>query len=422
MRILITNYRYFVSGGPERYLFGVKRLFESFGHEIIPFSISYSKNVYSEWNSFFARPISSDGQISFKDHTWNPASFSRALSRTFFSKEVYHSLTRLIEKVKPDISYVLHYLRKLSPSVLVATKDAGLPLIVRLSDFAMLCPEAHFMRNSQPCELCKKRKLWPSLRYRCVQGSFGASLVNALATLYHHHQGYFDLIDAFVTPTELMKIKMIEGGWPAERIFHIPTFVDLNGSKRDFESRKNVITYIGRIHPIKGLDVLIDAFKMVLSTLASDAPQLIVAGDDQTKEALRLKTRVREEGIPNITFAGLLDKDGVAELLSTSRLNIVPSLCFENMPNVLLESFSCGTPVLTSDLGCFGQIVEHGKTGLLFETGNPQDLAEKTATLLSDITKLSQMSINACKTAEHHYSGERHYQRLEELFDRLAAK
>jgi glycosyltransferase involved in cell wall biosynthesis len=243
-----------------------------------------------------------------------------------------------------------------------------------------------------------------------------------LATLYHRHQGYFDLIDAFVTPTELMKTKMMEGGWPAEKLFHIPTFVDLNGVKKDFESRENVITYIGRIHPAKGLDVLIDAFRIVLSELPVGAPQLIVAGDHQTAEALRLKARIREERIRHIAFTGLLSKDRLADLLSKSRLNIIPSLWFENMPNVLLESLSCGTPVLTSDLGCFREMVQSGETGLLFETGNARDLSQKIISLLSNPAQLSRMSTNATRVAAAEYDKQKHYQRIMALLENLISK
>ena len=79
------------------------------------------------------------------------------------------------------MAYVLHYMRKLSPAVLTALHEAGVPTVVRFSDFAMVCPQAHLVRNDRICELCVRRGPWPSVPFRCVQGSLGASAVNAAA-------------------------------------------------------------------------------------------------------------------------------------------------------------------------------------------------------------------------------------------------
>ena len=76
---------------------------------------------------------------------------------------------------------MLHYLRKLSPAVLAALHDGGVPIVVRFSDFAMVCPQAHLVRDDRVCERCVGHSLWPSVRYRCVQGSAAASAVNALS-------------------------------------------------------------------------------------------------------------------------------------------------------------------------------------------------------------------------------------------------
>ena len=89
------------------------------------------------------------------------------------SREVYDALSRELRDARPDVAYVLKYERKLSPSVLAALHDHGVPIVVRLSDFAMVCPQQHLVRDDKVCELCVGRRPWPSVRFRCVQGSFG---------------------------------------------------------------------------------------------------------------------------------------------------------------------------------------------------------------------------------------------------------
>ena len=400
-------------------MFSVKKLLEQKGHEVIPFSVDYRYNVETPWARYFVPPIGGDNEVYFREHSWNIKTLYKALERAFYSKEVYQSLKRLIKEVRPDAALVLHYLRKLSPSVLVAIKDAGLPLIVRLSDFAMLCPEAHFFRNNETCELCKKGRLWPSVRYRCVQGALGASVVNSLATVYHRWKKYFKLIDFFITPTKFMREKMIEGGWPAEKIHHIPTFVDLDVFKPLEEEKKQIISYTGRIHPIKGVDVLLDAFKKIQAENQYKDIKLMIAGDNETTEVKNLKGYVDEKKIKNINFTGALDKQGIALLLASSLISIVPSRCYENMPNALLESMACGTPVIASNIGSFSEILSEQNGGVLFDVGDSGDLADKINFLLSDLQRLKSMGQKARKKAEREFNAERHYYRLMDVFDMI---
>lgn len=144
MKILIIHYRYFISGGPERYLFNLKELLENKGHKVIPFSIKYDKNLYSEYDRYFATPLSNKSEIFFRDQTWNIKTLIKTLERTFYSPEVYKKLKKLIIDTKPKIAIVLQFNRKLSPSVLSALYDTNLPFAVRLSDYGMICANAHF--------------------------------------------------------------------------------------------------------------------------------------------------------------------------------------------------------------------------------------------------------------------------------------
>ena len=73
VKICLINYRYFVSSGPERYLFGVKDLLEERGHEVIPFSVRYRANEPTPWAKYFVEPIAGDDEIRFRQHSWTPA-------------------------------------------------------------------------------------------------------------------------------------------------------------------------------------------------------------------------------------------------------------------------------------------------------------------------------------------------------------
>ena len=67
MRILLVNYRYFISGGPEKYMFNIKTMLENQGHEVIPFSIHSNKNVATEYSKYFVEPIGGRDAIYFEE-------------------------------------------------------------------------------------------------------------------------------------------------------------------------------------------------------------------------------------------------------------------------------------------------------------------------------------------------------------------
>ncbi|HEY5388486.1 MAG TPA: glycosyltransferase family 4 protein [Thermoleophilia bacterium] len=411
MKICLINYRYFVSSGPERYLFGVKGLLEERGHEVVPFSVRYRANEASPYSRYFVEPLAGDDQVYFRQQSWTPSSLRRSLERAVYSREVYDSLSRLLRDTRPDVAYVLHYLRKLSPAVLAALHDAGVPIVVRFSDFAMVCPQAHLVRDDRVCELCVGHGLWPSVRHRCVQGSAAASAVNAVGMTWARRRGYFDFVDTFVTPSAIMAQKMVEGGLPAGKMVHIPTFVRPR-TPRPFAERRRRICYVGRMERIKGIEVLLEAFEIARRRGLDDEVELVFAGNLDTPGGAALRARLHARPVPGVRLVGQIDEDAIIDLLQSCQLSVVPSLWYENTPNSLLESLACGTPVVSSDLGSMREVVAGTGVGLLFKPGDAEALAD---TLLRALTSadLEEMGRCACAEARGRYGAALHVDRLE---------
>jgi len=421
MRICLVNYRYFVSGGPERYLFGVKRLLEERGHEVIPFSIRYRQNEPTPWAQYFVDPIAGDDQVTFHEHGWRPRYVKRSLERAFYSREVYSSLARLIRDTRPDVALVQNYLKKLSPSVLTAFSDHGVPVVVRFSDFALVCPQPNMVRDGHVCEICLHAGYWPSVVHRCVQGSLGASLVNALAMTYAQRRRFFDLPDAFVAPSAIMREKMIEGGLPPAKVHHIPTFVEPQSAPA-IEQRRRRICFNGRIDEIKGVRVLLDGFDLLRRRGrdgSHDGLALHIAGDCSDGEGRALQAHARRLGTPGVVFTGPLDKKTLTRLVAESLVCVVPSLCYENTPNALLESLACGTPVVASDQGSMKEIISGTGAGVLVPPGEPAALAAGLEVILGDAAEWVGMSSRAQQLAAERYGADLHLQRLLGVFDQV---
>ena len=417
MRVCLVNYRYFVSSGTERYLFGVTRLLEGLGHEVIPFSVTYPWNEATPWSRYFVPPIGDPGEVYFREHHWRPATVKRALERSVYSREVYGALSALLRDSRPDVALVLHYFRKLSPAVLLALADHGVPMVSRLSDFVMVCAQPHLVRDGRVCEQCIGRGPWPGVWHRCVKGSLAASAVDASATTFARVTGMFDRIDAFVAPSTIMKEKMVEGGWPAGKIRVVPTFVEPRPA-RPFAGRDERICYVGRIDGPKGLDVLVDAFQEVRRHGYAGL-RLAIAGNVDTPDARKILTTIGKRALEGVEFPGHLDRSGLDELLGSSLLSVVPSIWYENLPNALLESLACGTPVAASDIGSLHEALVGSGAGLLFRPGDAADLARVLSQALDGRDALSAMGDAASALARTRYAPERHARTVVALFEDL---
>jgi glycosyltransferase involved in cell wall biosynthesis len=405
-------------GGPERYLFNLKHILEEKGHTVIPFSIRYPKNEHSEFESFFASPVADEESILYKDQKWDVKTFFKTLERNFYSSEVESKLSDLIEYVKPDFAIVLQYLRKLSPSVLVALNQKKVPFIVRLSDYGLICPSHNLFRGNSICELCTTGNLINSVRHKCVHNSYGASTVNYLATKFHHSSGYFNLVNHFVSPSMALVNKFVEVGWSRERFSHLPTFANLPEGRTPKE-REHKIVYAGRVEYIKGVHLILEALKILKETKNLAVP-LEIAGGGSEDYVNGLKSYCIENHLTEVKFLGDLKKNELFDLYESSAVSIVPSLWYDNMPNSALESLSLGTPVIGPNHGCFPEFIFDDENGLLFRPGDAEDLAKKIHTILNnDDNDIEKMKDNAISCIRTHFSADRHYQILMSIIDKV---
>ncbi len=412
MKILIVNSRYFVSGGPERYMFNLTDLLTANGHDVIPFCIRYTANQSTPYEQYFVSPLSGPDAVYFRDHASDFTTLKKTLQRAFYSREVYDGLSRMIRAIRPDAAIVLQYLRKLSPSVLTALHDQNIPFVVRLSDFGMICPNAHLIRDGALCERCIGGSLLNSVRYKCVQRSLGASLVNYLAMRYHRERRYFDLVPVFAVPSRFTIGKMVEAGWTRDRFAHLPTFVEPRAEMPAKE--RHGIVYVGRIERTKGVHLLLEAARILRETYAISVPIRIV-GSGSGEYRSSIEEFVSRNRMNNVLFTGSCTKDAVLEHLAGSRFSVVPSLWYDNMPNSLLESMAAGTPAIVPGHGSFPEIVRHGRTGLHFYPGEARDLAARMKDLLGDPVLCSQMGKEARLYVHEHHSPQAHYDRLMEI-------
>lgn len=411
MRILLVNYRYFISGGPEKYMFNIKKMLEENGHEVIPFSIHSNKNVETAYSKYFVDPIGSRDAVYFDEVKKTPKSIWQMLTRSIYSVEVKKAIQREIRDVKPDLVYIIHFVNKLSPSVIVGAKKMGIPVVLRLSDYFLLCPRFDFLHEKKICEDCLTHGYRCCIQKRCVKGSLFASAVRVLAMKIHQITRIYKNVDAFITPSEFLKKKLAANGFDESRITCIPTFT----ASKSAIGQPCVGTYglyFGRIAEEKGVETVVKAYETMPER------RVKIMGDDTTDEAISLKKYVKEHGMNNVEFVGFKSGEELEEVIKGARFTLIPSIWYDNLPNTALESFQYSKPVIASNIGSLPELVIDGLNGYLFEAGDERQLAEKVK-LLDDDAVVQAMGANSRKRLESQFAPQAHYQALMKVFEKV---
>lgn len=414
MRVLLVNYRFFISGGPEKYMFNIKKMLEDNGHEVIPFSIHSNKNVQTEYSKYFVEPIGGRDATYFDEVKKTPKSIWKMLTRSIYSVEVEKAIKKEIRDTKPDIVYIIHFVNKLSPSVIIGAKKMGLPVVLRLSDYFLLCPRFDFMYQKKVCEDCLTKGYRSCIKRRCVKGSLVASVVRVFSMKFHSFIHVYRGVDAFITPSEFLKKKLVANGFDEEKITCIPTFTT---SKSEVgETRVGGYgLYFGRITEEKGVETVIKAYEKLPDH------EVKIMGDATTDEAKRLIEHVKKYKIRNVEFLGFKSGTELENVIKASRFTLVPSIWYDNLPNTALESFQYSKPVIASNIGSLPELVVDGVNGFLFETGNATALAD-TIKKFDDNANVVKMGAESRKRLETRFAPQTHYEMLMKVFTSVRRK
>jgi glycosyltransferase involved in cell wall biosynthesis len=143
---------------------------------------------------------------------------------------------------------------------------------------------------------------------------------------------------------------------------------------------ERVVLFVGHLVPVKGLDVLVEAWARRRAHGRAGAERLVLVGEGA--ERGRLERRAREAQVADsVQFVGPLAQSGVADWLAASDLLCLPSRS-EGSPNVVVEALASGIPVVASRVGGVPDLVRDGVTGLLVPPGDAQALAAALAAAL----------------------------------------
>jgi glycosyltransferase involved in cell wall biosynthesis len=334
-------------------------------------------------------------------------------SRTLWSGPAHREIRELLRRHRPHVAHFHNTFPLISPAAYYAARAENVPVVQTLHNFRLLCPNALFFRDGKVCEDCLGRAIpWPSVVHRCYRDSAAASTGVATMLTVHRALGTFrKAVDVYIALTEFSRQKFIAGGLPPEKIVVKPNFLHFDLGPGGGAGGYGM--FVGRLSPEKGLPTLLQAWQH----LRGDVPLRIV-GDGPLSAAVQ-EAAVKD---PRIQWLGRKSLEEVYALLGEAVFLVVPSQCYETFGRVVVEAFARGTPVVVSNLGAMAELVDPGRTGLLFEAGNAADLATQVRRLLADGSALTRLRQQARCEYEAKYTAEANYSTLMAIYRTAGAR
>ncbi len=375
MKVLIVHNRYKKIGGEDKVVKSESRLLKTGGQSAFHFEKDNCGIVKYRASLFF---------------------------ESIWSSRSSNELVCIIEKFKPDIIHIHNTFPLISPSIYNSIKSYHVPVVQTLHNFRLLCANALFLRGGLPCEDCLNKIPWRSVVHACYRNSRSASFTATSVIAVHRAlKTYEKYVDRFIVLSEFSKAKFVEAGFDESKLCIKPNFVDVDKTN-DAQIRYGGL-FVGRLSHEKGVGVLIEACHK------RDGLSITLIGDgDFHSQILQCNS---------INHVGIKDQEDVYAEMQKHLFLVVPSICYESFGRVVVEAFANSLPVIASDLGSLSELVEDGVTGLLFNPGDSDDLAEKLTWANTHQKEMLEMGENARRLYEEKYTPDQNYEQLMNIYN-----
>lgn len=390
MKVLLIHNHYLQAGGEDVSFTNYCQMLQMHGHEVV----TYERD-------------------NLEIEAYHAMQKAGLMASTIWARGSYQAFCHLLEHERPHVAHIVNFFPLISPSVYDACRKYHVPVVQELPNYRLLCPAATFMRNGRICIDCLGKIPWRGVIHRCYRHSRAQSAAVTLMLTVHRWLKTWQIkIDAYIALSEFCRQQFIAGGIPAKKIQVKPNFVLSDPGMR--ETHEGFGLYVGRLAPEKGIGTLIKAWRYL------PEQTLKVVGDGSASASL--KQLKNELNLYSVEFPGTLPHEEVTNVLKRAQFIVIPSEWYEPFGNVVIEAFACGVPVIAANSGTLGEIVKDGETGLLFQPGNIEDLAQKLTWAFAHPEEMEQMGRNGRKQYETHYTMEANYQKLIEIYNAVLAK
>lgn len=384
MKVLIVHNNYGKYSGEEAVVDKMAAMLQNHGHEVC----FYRKSTESIRESL-------TGKI-------------QAFLSGIYSPSGVKGLREALKQEQPDVVNVHNLYPFISPAALFECKKAGVPVIMTIHNFRLMCPTGLFMRNGKPCEVClEKKNDWSCIKYNC-EHALSKSIGYTLRNVYARWTGaYKKNVDVLACITEFQKTKLIAAGYDEDKIVVIPNSVDVAG--HNTPNKGEYVAFCGRLSREKGVDLILE--------VARKHPEIPfkLAGE------LRDETLVTQ-GIPNnCKFVGYLSGNRLNDFYKKASFAVMASKWYEGFPMSILEAAQFGKCTIGPNHGGFTEIIGTGEEaiGCLFRPNDVEDLESRITELWNTPALAEEKGRKAFQKLQQQYGSEVIYKQWEELLNRV---
>ena len=367
-----------LNGGTETYIFKLGNYLKEKGHEVQYFGMKHEKQVMGNRVQAYTSPVDFHGKM-------NAAKLTYPL-KTIYSAEARKKLRLVLDDFCPDVVHLNNFNYQLTPAVILEVKAWSREnrrrcrIVFTAHDYQLVCPNhmLYHYAGQQNCERCLGGAFYHCVKGRCIHGSFAKSAVGAAEAFYWRKRGVYRYIDTMICCSDFMKEKLDSNPLFAAKTVVLRNFADRAEWKDT--PKKDYVLYFGRFSREKGVRTLLQACREL-----PDIP-FVFAGAGPLEEEMR--------GIPNVTNVGFLQGGELEKWIREARFSVYPSEWYENCPFSVMESQVYGTLVLGAAIGGIPELIQPGKTGELFESGNGEALKNQIRKLWEDPGRCRRYSQN----------------------------
>ncbi|MFE0250822.1 glycosyltransferase [Streptomyces sp. NPDC059010] len=314
---------------------------------------------------------------------WNPA--------------VRAELTARLRGERPDVVHVHNVFPLLSPAVLAACADAGVPAVATLHNYTQVCPPGTLQRDGRPCTECVGAAApLPAVRHGCYRSSRLATVPLAVS-LSVNRRRWWSGVERFLCISAAQRDVLVGAGMPAERLVVKHNFVPDPDDRRS-DAGEHVL-YLGRLAEAKGVRLLMAAWDEVAASGGVGVP-LVIAGTGP----LEAEVTAWAAGRDDVRYVGLYDTAECQKAIARSVAVVAPSTWLEAFGLVVVEAMAAGVPVVAAGHGAFVELVEDGVTGLLHRPGESASLASGIRRITAEPARNQEMGQAARRRYEQGFS------------------
>lgn len=314
---------------------------------------------------------------------WNPA--------------VRTELAARLRTERPDVVHVHNVFPLLSPAVLAACADAGVPVVATLHNYTQVCPPGTLHRDGRPCTECVGSAVsLPAVRHGCYRNSRLATVPLAVS-LSVNRRRWWSGVERFLCISAAQRDILVRSGMPPERLAVKHNFVPDPGVCR--EGAGEHLLFLGRLTEAKGVRLLMAAWDEIAASGGVGVP-LVLAGAGPLERAVTAWAAGRDD----VRYAGLLDPAECRQAVARSVAVVAPSISLETFGLVAAEATAAGVPAVAAGHGAFVELVEDGVTGLLHRPGDPASLASCLRRIAAEPDRNREMGRAARRRYEQDFS------------------